>query len=151
MGRGLFHNPYPKRAESRFFSQKFWDLLHTLTRYDTQQPNHQAKRDKKILQPRFNPDQNSFRPNAIHCPLAKSRLMPSFKNIHNSGLPQLSHCRNLGVVISSDRSCSLHIQQICVKDHHRANSILHCFVTGNVTNFIHIHIHLFDNKGPTGL
>jgi len=53
-------------------------------------------------------------------------------HIHDTGLPQLSQGRDLGVVITSDLSCSLHIQQICVKAHQRANSILHCFVSGNV-------------------
>ena len=44
----------------------------------------------------------------------------------------ISHCRDLGVIITSDLSCSLHIQQICVKAHQRANSILRCFMSGNV-------------------
>ena len=44
----------------------------------------------------------------------------------------ISHCRDLGVIITSDLSCSLHIQQICVKAHQRANSILRCSVSGNV-------------------
>ena len=44
-------------------------------------------------------------------------------HIHDTGLPQLSQGRDLGVVITSDLSCSLHIQQICVKAHQRANSI----------------------------
>jgi len=69
---------------------------------------------------------------AIHCPLSKPRLMPSFETYCDTGLPQLSHCRDLGVVITSDLSCSLQIQQICVKAHQRANSILRCFMSGNV-------------------
>ena len=47
-------------------------------------------------------------------------------HFRDTGLPQLSHCRDLGVVITSDLSCSLHIQQICVKAHQRANNILRC-------------------------
>ena len=53
-------------------------------------------------------------------------------HIHGTGLPQLCHCRDLGVIITSDLSCSLHIQQIYVKAHQRANSILRCFMSGNV-------------------
>ena len=49
-------------------------------------------------------------------------------HIHDTELPQLSH-RDLGVVITFDLSCSLHIQQICVKAHQRANSILRCFMS----------------------
>jgi len=43
------------------------------------------------------------------------------------------HCRDLGVTITSDLSPSLHIQQITTKAHQRANSILRCFMSGNVT------------------
>jgi len=53
-------------------------------------------------------------------------------HIHDRELSQLSHCRDLGVVITFDLSCSLHMQQICVKAHQCANSILHCFMSGNV-------------------
>ena len=53
-------------------------------------------------------------------------------HIHDTELPQLSHCRDLEVVITYDLSCSLHTQQICVKAHQGANSILRCFMSGNV-------------------
>jgi len=53
-------------------------------------------------------------------------------HIHDTRLPQLSHCRDLGVVITYDLSCSIHIHQICVKAHQCANCILHCFVSVNV-------------------
>ena len=48
-------------------------------------------------------------------------------------LPCLPHCRDLGVTITSELSSALHIQQITTKAHQRANSILRCFVSGNVT------------------
>jgi len=54
-------------------------------------------------------------------------------NIKGTELPCLPHCRDLGVVITSDLSPSLHIQQITTKAHQRANNILRCFMSGNVT------------------
>ena len=48
-------------------------------------------------------------------------------------LPCLRQCRDLGVTITSELSSALHIQQITTKAHQRANSILRCFVSGNVT------------------
>jgi len=53
--------------------------------------------------------------------------------VNGTELPCLSHCRDLGVTITSDLSPSLHIQQITTKAHQCANSILRCFVSGNVT------------------
>ena len=73
---------------------------------------------------------DEWQPSAIHCPLVKPRLMPSFTSMTHGF--HSYHCRDLGVVITSDLSCSIHIQQICVKAHRCANCILHCFVSGNV-------------------
>ena len=53
--------------------------------------------------------------------------------IDGTELPCLPHCRDFGVTITSDLSPSLHIQQITTKAHQRANSILRCFMSGNVT------------------
>ena len=39
-------------------------------------------------------------------------------------LPYLSHCKDSGVIITSELSPSLHIQYITAKAHQRANSIL---------------------------
>ena len=55
--------------------------------------------------------------------IAKCVWCPAQFHIHDIGLPHLSHCSDLGVVITSDLSCSLHIQQICVQAHQCANSI----------------------------
>jgi len=44
----------------------------------------------------------------------------------------LSQCKDLGVIITSELSPSLHIQHITATAHQRANSILRCFVSGNV-------------------
>jgi len=49
-----------------------------------------------------------------------------------ASLPRSPRLLRLGVVITSDLSCSLHIQQIYVKAHQRANSIMRGFVSGNV-------------------
>jgi len=56
-------------------------------------------------------------------------------HIHDTELPQLSHCADLGVVITCDLFCSLHIWQICVKAHQRANSICVVFCLGM---FVHL-------------
>ena len=47
-------------------------------------------------------------------------------------LPCLSHCRDLGVIITLELFPSLHIQHITATAHQRANSILRCFVSGDV-------------------
>ena len=38
-------------------------------------------------------------------------------------------CRDLGVLISSDLSPSVHIDSVVAKAHQRANAMLRCFVT----------------------
>jgi len=48
-------------------------------------------------------------------------------------LPVLSSCRDLGVLVSSDLSPSVHIDSIVAKAHQRANVILRCFLSRNVT------------------
>ena len=55
-------------------------------------------------------------------------------------LPYLSHCKDLGVVIASELSPSLHIQHITAKAHQRANSILRCFVSGNTKSLVRAFI-----------
>ena len=48
-------------------------------------------------------------------------------------LPVLSSCRDLGVLLSSDLSPSVHIDSIVAKAHQRANVILRCFLSRGVT------------------
>jgi len=52
--------------------------------------------------------------------------------INGIELPCLSQYRDLGVVITSELSPSLHTQHITATAHQRANSILRCFVSGDV-------------------
>jgi len=49
--------------------------------------------------------------------------------INGNTLPIVNTCRDLGVLISSDLSPSVHIDGIVAKAHQRANAILRCFVT----------------------
>ena len=49
--------------------------------------------------------------------------------INGNTLPVVNTCRDLGVLISSDLSPSVHIDGIVAKAHQRANAILRCFVT----------------------
>ena len=49
--------------------------------------------------------------------------------INGNTLPVVNTCRDLGVLISSDLSTSVHIDSIVAKAHQRAKAILRCFVT----------------------
>ena len=49
--------------------------------------------------------------------------------INGNILPTVTTCRDLGVLISSDLTPSVHIDSIVVKAHQRANAILRCFVS----------------------
>ena len=50
-------------------------------------------------------------------------------NINGHPLPVVESCRDLGVTLNGDLSPSVHIDQIIVKAHQRANNILRCFVS----------------------
>jgi len=47
----------------------------------------------------------------------------------NTVLSVVTTCRDLGITVTNDLAPSQHINDITVKAHRRANSILHCFVT----------------------
>jgi len=49
--------------------------------------------------------------------------------IDGNALPVVAFCRDLGVMLASDLSPSIHIWEIVRKAHQRANAILRCFVT----------------------
>jgi len=51
--------------------------------------------------------------------------------INGNTLPVVNTCRDLGVLISSDLSPSVHIYGIVAEAHQRANAILRCFVSRN--------------------
>ena len=51
-------------------------------------------------------------------------------------LPHSAQCKDLGIDITSDLSPSDHIQQITAKAHQRANNILRCFVSGNISSLV---------------
>ena len=53
--------------------------------------------------------------------------------ISDNQLPSCTQSRDLGIIINSDLTPADHIQQITVKAHQRANSILRCFVSGNIS------------------
>ena len=54
-------------------------------------------------------------------------------SINGCNLPVFSSCRDLGVLVSSDLSPSVHIDSIVAKAHQRANVILRCFLSRDVT------------------
>jgi len=60
--------------------------------------------------------------------------------INGIELPCLSQCRDLGVIITSELCPLLHIQHITATCHQRANSILRCFVSGNVKSLVRAFI-----------
>lgn len=60
--------------------------------------------------------------------------------INGNELPHPTQCRDLGITITSDLSPSNHIQQITAKAHQRANSILRCFVSGNISLLVRAFI-----------
>ena len=60
--------------------------------------------------------------------------------INGIELPCLSQYRDLGVVITSELSPSLHTQHITATAHQRANSILRCFVSGDVKQLVRVFI-----------
>ena len=50
-------------------------------------------------------------------------------HIRGNILPHVKSCRDLGVMLTSELSPSVHISEITVKGHQRANAILRCFET----------------------
>ena len=53
--------------------------------------------------------------------------------INGFPLPAVTRCRDLGITVRNDLDFSDHISDIVVRAHRRANLILRCFVSGNVT------------------
>jgi len=53
--------------------------------------------------------------------------------ISDNQLPSCTQSRDLGIIVNSDLTPADHIQQITVKAHQRANSILRFFVSGNIS------------------
>ena len=60
------------------------------------------------------------------------RSLCELKYSNNSiQLPECETCRDLGVIIASDLPPSVHICEITLKTHQRANHILRCFTSGD--------------------
>jgi len=53
--------------------------------------------------------------------------------IGDTDLPHVSKCRDLGVMITQDLSPAVHINEITAKAHQRANCILQCFVSKDIS------------------
>ena len=49
--------------------------------------------------------------------------------IDGTRLPFVASCRDLGVTISADLTPSIHVNNIVIKGHQRANAIHRCFVS----------------------
>lgn len=56
--------------------------------------------------------------------------------LNDTVLPTVKSCRDLGVIISNDLSPSLQINAVVAKAHQRANIILRCFLSRNITSLI---------------
>ena len=56
--------------------------------------------------------------------------------LNDTVLPTVKSCRDLGVIISNDLSPSLHINAVVAKAHQRANIILRCFLSRNITSLV---------------
>ena len=54
-------------------------------------------------------------------------------HVNGTQLPKCVTCRDLGVTISSDLSPTQHIHDIVLKAHQRANHIIRCFISGDIT------------------
>ena len=52
-------------------------------------------------------------------------------SIGNDVIPQVTQCKDLGVILTDSLCPTEHICEITVKAHRRANSILRCFVSRN--------------------
>ena len=56
--------------------------------------------------------------------------------LNDTVLPTVKSCRDLGVIVSNDLSPSLQINAVVAKAHQRANIILRCFLSRNITSLI---------------
>jgi len=52
-------------------------------------------------------------------------------SINGASLPYVSSCRDLGIIVTSDLTPTLHINDIVFKAHQRANAIHRCFTSRN--------------------
>ena len=58
-----------------------------------------------------------------------SKAVSASYHIRGNILPQVTSCRDLGVMLTSELSQSVHISEITVKGHQRANAVFRCFET----------------------
>jgi len=61
-------------------------------------------------------------------------------SIGNDVIPQVTQCKDLGVVLTGSLCPAEHICEITVKAHRRANSILRCFVSRNNDLLVHAFV-----------
>ena len=59
----------------------------------------------------------------------ESKAVSASYRIRGNIFPHVTFCRDLGVMLTSELSPSVHISEITVKGHQRANAILRCFET----------------------
>ena len=58
-----------------------------------------------------------------------SKVVSISYHIRGNILPHVKFCRDFGVMLTSELSPSVHISEITVKGHQRANAMLRCFET----------------------
>ncbi len=62
--------------------------------------------------------------------------IPVNLTLNNNFLPIVNSCRDLGVIVSSDLSPRLHINNIVLKANQRANMILRCFISRDINTLL---------------
>ena len=55
-------------------------------------------------------------------------------------MPIVNSCRDLGVIVSSDLSPRLHINNIVLKANQRTNMILRCFISKDINTLLHAFV-----------
>ena len=61
-------------------------------------------------------------------------------SIDGALLPYVTSCRDLGITVTSDLTPSVHVNNIIVKAHQRANAIHRCFISRNVELLVRAYL-----------
>jgi len=61
-------------------------------------------------------------------------------SINSAILPYVTSCRDLGITVTSDLAPSVHVNNIVVKEHQRANAIHRCLVSRNVELLVRAYL-----------
>ena len=72
--------------------------------------------------------------------LSSLLLYFEYDSILNILLPYVTSCRDIGITVLSDLAPSVHVNNITVKAHQRANAIHTCFVSLNVELLVRAYL-----------